>query len=177
MMDIASYVQSKVILGSSDTMAIIIDSWFFSLFCLLCKLKSSNEISTDLRLFLVSPGDGREFVYSPVGVNTTLHCAVNSTILGWVVYINSTDTLTFGNPAQKPVLDSRGIFQSGLTTSADVTASTVTVVGNRELNNHTQICCQSFMFGLKQKCVILIIYGNNTFIEIIDLFYCLFMHS
>ena len=33
------------------------------------------------------PGDGEESVYSysPIGVNTTLHCAVNSTNLLWVV--------------------------------------------------------------------------------------------
>ena len=31
------------------------------------------------------PGDGKKFVYSPVDVNATLHCAVNNTIPVWEI--------------------------------------------------------------------------------------------
>ena len=108
-------------------------------------------------IYLVRPGDGEEFVYSPVGVNTTLQCAVNNTILTWVV-----DTmLNFDSPVQRLVLNSRGIFQSRSTTSVDgITASSVTVIGNRELNNNTRICCQVFANELKENCTTLVIYGK-----------------
>ena len=52
---------------------------FFSLLFLLYRIVSTNEVNSDL--FLVRPGDGEEFVYSPVNVNATLHCAVNNTNL------------------------------------------------------------------------------------------------
>ena len=106
-------------------------------------------------LFIESPGDGEEFVYSPVGVNATLHCAVNSSILAWFI----DDTLTFGNLAQRLELRYRGIYQSGPTTSADgITVSSVTVYGDSE-NNNIRFCCQSFVNGLKENCTTVIIYG------------------
>ena len=109
---------------------------FFSLLFLLYRIVSTNKDNSDL--FLVRPGDGEEFVYSPVNVNATLHCAVNNTILEWDV-----DGYTFDSPVQGPQLNSRGIFQSGPRISSDgVTSSSVIVFGNRELNNNTRICCQ-----------------------------------
>ena len=45
---------------------------------------------------LVSPGDGEQFVYSPIGVDAALHCAVNNTILTWIV-----DGLSLDNPVQR----------------------------------------------------------------------------
>ena len=130
-------------------------SQFFSIFFLLCRIVSPNKDSTEL--FIESPGDCEEFVYSPVGVNATLHCAVNSTILTWFI----DGTLTFDSLAQKLELHSRGIYQSGPTTSMDgITVSDVTVYGNSE-NNNRRICCQSFVNGLKENCTTVIIYGIN----------------
>ena len=93
---------------------------------------------------------------SPVGVNATLHCAVNNTLLEWEI-----DGYTLDSAVRGPQLNSRGIFQSGPTTSSDgVTSSSVIVFGSRELNNNTRICCQSFVNGLKENCTTLIIYGR-----------------
>ena len=123
---------------------------FFSLLFLLYRIVSTNS-----DLFLVSPGDGEEFVYSRVNVNATLHCTVNNTILEWEV-----DGLAFDSTVQRPQLNARGIFQSGPITSSDgVTSSSVIVFGSRELNN-TRICCQLFVNGLKENCTTLIIYGR-----------------
>ena len=109
------------------------------------------------------PGDGEEFVYSPVNVNATLHCAVNNTNLAWEV-----DGLELNSLVQGPQLNSRGIFQSGPTTSSDgVTSSSVivTLFGSKELNNNTRICCQSFVNELNENCTTLIVYGKvNTFL-------------
>ena len=41
--------------------------------------------ATTIVLYLEEPGRGEEFVYVPVGVNTTLQCAVMSTRLVWEV--------------------------------------------------------------------------------------------
>ena len=60
------------------------------------------------------PGDGEEFVHSPVGVNATLHCTVNNTLLEWEI-----DGYTLDSAVRGPQLNSRGIFQSGPTTSSD----------------------------------------------------------
>ena len=79
-------------------------SQFFSIFILLYRIVSPDKDSTEL--FIESPGDGEEFVYSPVGVNATLNCAVNSTILTWSI----DDRLTFESLAQKLELHSRGIY-------------------------------------------------------------------
>ena len=136
-------------------------SQFFSILFLLCSIVSTDKDTTDL--FIESPGDGEEFVYSPVGVNATLHCAVNSTILAWSI----DDRLTFESLVQKVELHSRGIYQSGPTTSTDgITVSDVTVYGDSE-NNNIRICCQSFVNGLKENCTTVIIYGIKlTFVEI-----------
>ena len=58
--------------------------------------------------------------YSPVGVNATLQCVVNNTILMWVV-----DGLTIDSPIQRPALHSREIFQGRPTTSVDIWYSSI----------------------------------------------------
>ena len=117
-------------------------------------------------LFLVRPGDGNEhdIVYFSVGVNATLHCAVNNTNLAWDV-----DGLVLDSAVQGPQLNSRGIFQSEPIISSDgVTSSTVIVFDSRELNNNTRICCQIFVNELKEACTTLIVYGKvNTFLPFI----------
>ena len=60
---------------------------------------------SEFDIFLVSPGDGEEFVYSPIGVNATLHCAVNSTNLLWVI-----DMRNFDVNIERDSLHSRGIY-------------------------------------------------------------------
>ena len=102
------------------------------------------------------PGDGEEFVYSPVNVNATLHCAVNNTNLAWEVA-----GLYLDHPVQELQLSLRGIFQSGPTVPSDgVTSSNVIVFGSRELNNNTRICCWTFVNELKENCTTLIVYGR-----------------
>ena len=93
--------------------------------------------------FLVGPGDGEEFVYSPVRINATLHCAVNNTILVLVV-----DGLALDSAVERPQLNSRGIFQNGPIISSDgvnLISSSVIVFGSRELNNNTRIYAVSHL--------------------------------
>ena len=115
-------------------------------------------------LFVIRPGDGEEFVYSPVGVNATIHCAVNNTNLGWAIHVDDNYQLAFGNPVQIPDLDSRGIFQNEQSTSLDgVRSSSVIVFGSRQENNNIRICCLTNQNGLKENCTTLLLYGKvNT---------------
>ena len=131
--------------------------YFLLLFVIVTAVDDSRD------LFIISPGDGEEFMYSPVGVNATIHCAVNSTILEWTIHVGDSD-LSFSNRAEKPDLDLRGIFQSGLSTSADgIRSSSVILAGSRQKNNDTKICCQSNLNGLKENCTTLVLYGKvNT---------------
>ena len=105
-------------------------------------------------LFLVRPGDGEKFVYSPVNANATLHCAVNNTFLSW-----SVDGLNFDNDNKRSILFSRGIFQSTNTVGALI-QSTLTVDGEKELNNNIEICCE-YLEEERQRdsCTTLVIYG------------------
>ena len=155
------------------TMTIVTNySQFFSIFFLLCRIVSPDKDSADL--FIESPGDGEEFVYSPVGINATLHCAVNSTILAWFI----DDRLTFENPSQKLVPHSRGIYQSGPTTSMNgLKVSSVTVYGDSE-NNNIRICCQSFVNELQENCTTLVIYGiKSMFVKILNYVYIIYYRS
>ena len=134
----------------------------------MCDLSIFTTLITlKIALFLVRPGDGEEFEYSPVNVNATLHCAVNNTNLVWVV-----DGLALDSAVERPQLNSRGIFQSGPSTPSDsVISSSVIVFGSREFNNNTRICCQSrsFVNELKENCTTLIVYGKaNTFLPFIQ---------
>ena len=106
-----------------------------------------------LEFFLVRPGDGEEFVFSPVEVNATIHCAVNNTNLFWDV-----DHLSFAELGS--ALNSRGIFQRTNTSSDGMTTSNLTVFGNIEMNSNIRICCRSLV-GVKVRgvCTTLIIYG------------------
>ena len=111
-----------------------------------------------IELFLVRPGDGEEFVYSPVDFNVTLHCAVNSTHLSWDI-----DMLNFENKIGSLTLYSRGIFQTEpVTSSPGVTTSSVTVLGRVPVNNNSRICCQSVVDDreIHVNCTTLILYGK-----------------
>ena len=108
-----------------------------------------------LDFFLVRPGVGEEFVYSPIEVNATIHCAVNNTNLVWNV-----DGLATDSEVARPVFNSRGIFQSTTIASERIMNSILIVFGNEELNNNSRICCQSLVgLKLRDACTTLIIYG------------------
>ena len=125
--------------------------FFVLISTLICYLAESE-------LFLVRPGDGEEFVYSPVGVNALLHCTVNNTNLFWVV-----DELNFDLEFDRTVLHSRGIFRSP-PTSQGIMRSELTVYGNVETNNNTKVCCRSFFVlgqNAEECCITLLIYGKE----------------
>ena len=70
-------------------MKVITGGQLISLLVLMLRIVGGNqstlcENNMCMDVFLVAPGDGEEFVYSPVGVNATLQCAVKNTILTWV---------------------------------------------------------------------------------------------
>ena len=95
-------------------------------------------------------------MYSPVGVNATIYCAVNNTILFWNI-----DMLFFA--IHGGILNSRHIFQSKQVTSlAGVTRSSVTVFGSSMVNNDSRICCQSLVENneIDETCTTLILYGR-----------------
>ena len=109
-------------------------------------------------LFLVRPGDGEDFAYSPVGVNATLHCTVNNTNLFWVV-----DGLNFDREFSGAILHSRGIYQR-LTTSQGIMRSELTVYGDMETNNIINVCCLSFLVlgeNAQECCTTLLMYGKE----------------
>ena len=102
--------------------------------------------------FLARPGDGKEFVYSPVGINTTLHCAMINTHLHW-----SVDEEPYDGP--DPDLVSRGIFIR--TSSNGITTSYMTVFGNQTINSNVSTCCLYFerLIIKGRSCTTLILYG------------------
>ena len=109
-------------------------------------------------IFLESPGGGEDFVYSPVDVNATFYCAVNSSNVLWVV-----NMLAFDSNLQRQTLHSRQIFQTEPVTSSDgVTRSSVTVFGNLAVINNSRICCQSQLENKEfvAQCTTLILYGK-----------------
>ena len=115
----------------------------------------ANSGVENIDLFLVRPGDGEQFVYSPVEVNATLNCAVNNTSLSWDV-----DELTFDIDNRRDILISRGIFQSTNTIGA-IIQSTLTVYGDIDVNNNTKICCQYLeRIVIRESCTTLVIYGK-----------------
>ena len=108
-----------------------------------------------LDIFLVSPGGGRDYTYSPVGVNATLECKVrNNDLLTWEV-----DKLRFGS--QSTILNERGIFQSEQTASSEYLSSVLLVHGNTAENNGSKICCETLVRkSIADICTTLIIYGK-----------------
>ena len=125
-------------------------------YCSLAEICFTLIINVDV--FLERPGDGEDFVYSPVDVNATFHCAVNNSHILWVVSM-----LAFDSISQKRTLESRQIFQTEPVTSTDgVTRSSVTVFGNLTLNNNSRICCQSQLENNEFviKCTTLLLYGK-----------------
>ena len=105
--------------------------------------------------FLTRPGDGKEFVYSPVNVNATLHCIVNKSNFLWGIGEESYSEL-------EPELTSRGIFFEISRRSARVKESNIIIMGNIDVNNNTRICCRLLSgVELRESCTTLIIYGRD----------------
>ena len=142
-------------------------SQFFSplilVFTIVRSIHSSSCGSMCRDIFLVRPGDGEEFVYSPVDVNATLHCAVNKTKLAesdniiaelvWVV-----DRSLFVNEVYRQVLNSREIFLNEVITSDDVTTSSISIF-DKHINNNSVICCQEIANIILENCTTLVLYG------------------
>ena len=126
-------------------MKVILGSLFFPF---LIKIVWSDESIN----FLVRPGGGEDFVYSPVGVNATLHCAVNVSHLVWTV-----DDFNFAEFCR--LLNSRGIFQSKMAFNG-ILSSNITIAGYIDTNNNTRVCCRSLVEEqFNQSCTTLVIYG------------------
>ena len=104
--------------------------------------------------FIVYPGGGRDYTYSPVGVNATLDCKVASNDLAW-----SINNIGFDRINARNFLANRGIFQSEPLSSSDGLSSTVFVFGNIS-NNASIVCCQPLSEDQIMSCTKLIIYGK-----------------
>ena len=95
-------------------------------------------------------------MYSPVGVNTTLHCTVDNTHLSWKI-----DQMRFNGEVEAAILELRGIYKLGTTTSNGMTTSSVLVAGKIAKNNATMACCDSIFNKATQKsCTTIVIYGK-----------------
>ena len=128
---------------------------------LTLSLGISTKIATESELFLVRPGNGDIPVYSPIDVNATLQCVVNSSELEWEI-----DGLNFESSFNRRQLHSRQIIFEGLTsTSGGITTSSVIIFGDIIRNNGTMICCQVFprsRMDPLSACTVLIVYGMDT---------------
>ena len=104
-----------------------------------------------------------EYVHSPVAVNATLQCSVNSSQLTWEV-----DHLLF-NGEDSTILESRGIYLVGkMTTLTGLTLSSVSVAGHIDVNNNTLVCCTSLENRqTRSSCTTVIIYGKTSLAPII----------
>ena len=75
------------------------------------------------------PGNGDTLVHSPIDVNATLHCVVNSSELEWNI-----DGLNFESSLEGQ------IFQGPTMSIEGITNSSVIIFGDM-MNNGTMICC------------------------------------
>ena len=116
-------------------------------------------IATESELFLVRPGNGDIPVYSPIDVNTTLHCVVNSAELEWEI-----DGLNFKSSINTHWLNVDRIYEGATTTSesGDTTYSSVIIFG--DTNNGTMICCQVLQgLHVMKAYTVLIVYGMDIY--------------
>ena len=110
-------------------------------------------------IFLISPGGGRNYTCSPVGVSATLECKVRNDgpILLWEV-----GDLLFGSHSTK--LNERGIYQSGMVPSLEGLASILIVFGNITDNNGSKVCRLLLWRMLIENCTTIILNGNAAWI-------------
>ena len=127
---------------------------------MLIDLKNRHNLLTGMAFnldnFLVSPGGGRDYTYSSVGVNATLDCKVASNDLSW-----SINNIEFDRPNERNFLHNKGIFQSELVPLSDGLSSTLFVFGYIS-NNASMVCCQIFLGeqNIVMSCTTLIVYGK-----------------
>ena len=109
---------------------------------------------------MARPGDGKKFIYSPVGMNTTLNCVLMNTRLLWGIDEEPYVGL-------EPDLTSRGIFISTYTPSNGIITSYVTVFGNQTINTNVSICCLYFegLIVRGRACTTLIHYGMSPILQ------------
>ena len=111
--------------------------------------------------FLISPGGGREYTYSPVGQNASLECRVSNDDLLWEV-----DELRFGSHSTR--LNERGIYQSAndIVASSQGLISILVVFGNITENNGSKVCCLSLVGrDVLLSCTTLILYGKTLIFD------------
>ena len=102
------------------------------------------------------PGNGDTLVHSPIDVNATLHCVVNSSELEWNI-----DGLNFESSLEGHQLYLRQIFQEPTMSIEGITNSSVIIFGDM-MNNGTMICCLGE--DLIKTCTVLIIYGTDMYV-------------
>ena len=104
--------------------------------------------------FLISPGGGRDYTYSPVGVNATLECRVSNRELLWEV-----DNLRF--TSHSTTLNEMGIFQNDMVASSEGLVSVLLLFGIE--NNGSKVCCLTFVRKkLVENCTTLVLYGKAS---------------
>ena len=105
------------------------------------------------------PGNGDTLVHSPIDVNATLHCVVNSSELEWGI-----DGSNFASSLEGRLLHLRQIFLGPTMSLEGITTSSVIIFGDIR-NNGTMICCQVFLGeDLFKTCTVLIIYGTDIYV-------------
>ena len=107
--------------------------------------------------FIVPPGGGRDYIYSPVGMNATLECRVSINYLSWEV-----DGFHF--EIYSAILNERGIYQpqSEQIASSEGLSSILLVLGDITENNGTKVCCETLVRrSLADICTTLIFYGRK----------------
>ena len=114
-------------------------------------------------MILVSPGNGLEFVYSPLNTNATFHCEVNQTRPTWLATIGGKQYV-FEIEGHRNFLHSRGIFQymygQNMMSSTGAAVSILIVFGD-VINNNTRVCCEPFVgTSMEENCTTLVIYGK-----------------
>lgn len=104
-------------------------------------------------------------MYSPIDMNTTSHCVVNSSELEWDI-----DDLRFVSSFQRRQLHSRQIFEGPTTTLGGIINSSVIIFGNITRNNDTIICCVALL-GQDPivSCTVLIVYGMDNMFAVLVL--------
>ena len=94
-------------------------------------------------------------MHSPVGVNATLNCVVDTRFFFWSINGDNYNTET-----ESSLNPRRIYFRIAPPTSDGITESYMKVFGDREVNNNISICCRSLMgTTFNEACTTLIIYG------------------
>ena len=111
------------------------------------------------------PGNEDTPVYSPIDVNATIYCVVNSSELEWDI-----DGYRFVSSFERRQLHSRQIFEGPMTTLGSIINSSVIIFSNITSNNGIMICCQAFLREDPiAACTVLIVYGMDNMFAVLVL--------